>query len=156
MFTCSVSVYSLFAVSFLLFFHSTLHLSPLRLALISVVLLLLFTFIQNLFTSLTFRLCVAVSAHCLLSLFLFCLFHKGKIILSVNMSVYGCMCVWVMIIIIVFVYFFVCFFFDSTCCVTWERIGIFCLLWNVSQPWWVGLFALSLSCSREKMSAQKR
>lgn len=82
-----------FVFSFVLFFHSTLHLSPLRLALISAVLLLLFTFIQNLFTSLTFRLCVAVSAHCLLSLFLFCLFHKGKIILSVNMSVYGCMCV---------------------------------------------------------------
>lgn len=98
MFTCSVSVYSLFAVSFLRVFfcfifpqYSTLVAPQTRL--ISVVLLLLFTFIQNLFTSLTFRLCVAVSAHCLLSLVLFCLFHKGKIILSVNMSVYGCMCV---------------------------------------------------------------
>lgn len=65
-------------------------------------------------------------------------------------------CVWdfVMIIIIVFVYFF-----DSTCCVTWESIGIFfCFrLWNVSQPWWVGLFARVrvVSFSREKMSAQK-
>lgn len=107
-----------FVFSFVLFFHSTLHLSPLRLALISVVLLLLFTFIQNLFTSLTFRLCVAVSAHCLLSLVLFCLFHKGKIILSVNMSVYGCMCVCVSYdhnncVCLLFV-----FFFDNTCCIT--------------------------------------
>lgn len=74
MFTCSVSVYSLFAVSFLRVFfcfifpqYSTLVAPQTRL--ISVVLLLLFTFIQNLFTSLTFRLCVAVSAHCLLSVF---------------------------------------------------------------------------------------
>lgn len=63
-------------------------------------------------------------------------------------------CVWdfVMIIIIVFVYFF-----DSTCCVTWESIGIFLFSFmKCFSTVMSGIVcACTLSLSREKMSAQK-
>lgn len=59
-----------------------------------------------------------------------------------------------MIIIIVFVYFF-----DSTCCVTWESIGIFCFVFvyemYLNRDEWDCLRARVVSFSREKMSAQK-
>lgn len=70
----------------------------------------------------------------------------------------GCMCEFAMIIIIVFVYFL--FVFDSTCCVTWESIGIvffFSFMKCISTVMSGIVCALSLSCcSREKVSAQKR
>lgn len=113
MFTCSVSVFLLLICSFSFLrvcfcFHYTFR-ALFRLALISVVAVVVYFILQNLFTSTdvsSLRVVVCVCSHCLHSLFCFVLFHKGKIILSVNMSVCGCMCEFVMIIIIVFVYFF--------------------------------------------------
>lgn len=164
MFTCSVSVfYSLLAV-FRFFvctfsFVFTTLFVRLQTRFDFRCLLLLFTLFYK--TCLPFWrfvfACSCVCAHCLLSLFVFvCLFHKGKIILSVNMSVCGCMCVR-------FCYDHnncVCllFVFDSTCCVTWESIGIFCLFvyeMYLNRDEWDCLRALFLFFAQENVSSKE-
>lgn len=66
-------------------------------------------------------------------------------------------CVWdfVMSIIIVFVYFF-----DSTCCVTWESIGIFCFVFvyemYLNRDEWDCLRERALSLFRARKCQLKR
>lgn len=117
MFTCSVSVYSLFAVS-------------LRLLLLSTC----FATLQcTLF--LRFDLRFVCSIQNPISLCVCFFFHKGKIILSVNMSVCVCdhnSCVFVFSLVLV--------------CVTWE----YRYLYEMYQPMSGIVCVLSFFCSREK------
>lgn len=139
-------------------FHYTFR-PPVRLALISVVVccccLLYFTKLVYLFDVSSLRVVVSVCAHCLLSLFVcFCLFHKGKIILSVNMSVCGCMCVRL------------CYDHNNCVCLLFRQyllrnmreyryFFVFVYEMYLNRDEWDCLRARALSLSREKMSAQK-